>query len=86
MTHAAKTHSALAEVEALQELRAQVASVLEKIDTVAAKELERQQLLHAELVRANAVALLRKIAKQHRTSDTDRKAADALASQLERVA
>jgi hypothetical protein len=76
MTHAAKTHDLL---DLIQETR-------DRLDTVLAIEHERQQKMHAELVTKNAVALMRKIARQSRVSDTDRKAAESLASQLERVA
>lgn len=47
---------------------------------------EAQKALHTELVQANAVALLRKIARQSRVSDADRRAAESLAAQLGRVA
>lgn len=76
MTHAAKSHDA---IEILQDMRDRLNLVLEA-------EEARRQTLHAEIVKANAIALLRKIAKQHRTSDSDRKAAEALAEQLGRVA
>lgn len=85
-SHASKSHTALAELERLQELRDQVATVLQKLDAVTAQEVQRQKLLHAELVKTNAVGFLRKIARQYRTSDTDRKAAETLANQLDEVA
>jgi hypothetical protein len=76
MTHAAKTHDLL---DLIQETR-------DRLDSVLAIEHERQQKMHAELVMANSIALMRKIARQSRVSDTDRKAAESLAQQLEQVA
>ena len=76
MTHAAKTHDLL---DIIQEMR-------DRMDSVLAIEHEKQRELHAQLVTRNAIALMRKIARQSRVSDTDRKAAEALAQQLEQVA
>jgi len=76
MTHAAKTHDLL---DIIQEMR-------DRMDSVLAIEHEKQRELHAQLVTKNAIALMRKIARQSRVSDTDRKAAEALAKQLEQVA
>ena len=76
MTHAAKTHDLL---DIIQEMR-------DRMDSVLAIEHEKQKQLHAELVTKNAIALMRKIARQSRVSDTDRKAAESLAKQLEDVA
>jgi hypothetical protein len=76
MTHAAKTHDLL---DIIQEMR-------DRMDSVLAIEHEKQRELHAQLVTRNAIALMRKIARQSRVSDTDRKAAEALAKQLENVA
>jgi hypothetical protein len=75
-THASKTHDLL---DIIQETR-------DRLDTVLAIEHEKQKQLHAELVTKNAIALMRKISRQSRVSDTDRKAAEALAQQLENVA
>jgi hypothetical protein len=58
----------------------------DRLDSVLAEEHEKQRVLHAELVMANSIALMRKIARQSRVSDTDRKAAESLAQQLENVA
>lgn len=86
MTHAARSHKALEEIDDLHALRCHLADALEKIDAVAAREAETARRLNAELVMANSIALMRKIARQSRVSDTDRKAAESLADQLERVA
>jgi hypothetical protein len=58
----------------------------DRMDSVLAEEHEKQRALNAELVMANSIALMRKIARQSRVSDTDRKAAESLAQQLEQVA
>jgi hypothetical protein len=66
-------------LDLIQEMR-------DRMDSVLAEEHEKQRALHAELVMANSIALMRKIARQSRVSDTDRKAAESLAQQLEQVA
>jgi hypothetical protein len=76
MTHAAHSHAAF---ELLQDMRDRLNAVLEI-------EEQKQNELHQKIVLNNAIALLRKIAKQSRCSELDRKAAETLAEQLGRVA
>ncbi len=76
MTHAAITHDFFERATKLRD----------ELEAMIKAQEEAQKALHAELVQANAVALLRKIARQSRVSDADRRAAEALASQLGRVA
>jgi hypothetical protein len=75
-THAAKTHDIL---ELMTRMR-------DQIDDLLAKDAEAQKRLHAEVVRANAVALMKKVASQSRCSESDRQALKAVAEQLGRVA
>lgn len=79
MTHAAHSHQALDAIEMLMEMR-------ENIDRVIAQSEEKQKKLHEAVVLANAVALLKKISRQSRTSESDRQAAKAIAEQLSRGA
>jgi hypothetical protein len=76
MTFIAKSAEAF---ELLQDMR-------DRLDAVLEAEKQRQNELHQKLVLNNAIALLCKIAKQSRCSDTDRKAAEILAIQLREVA
>lgn len=76
MTHAAKSHDA---IERLIEMR-------ESLDAIIEASQEREKKLHEALVMANAVALLQKISRQSRTSESDRQAAKAIAEQLQRGA
>lgn len=76
MTHAARTHDIL---DAIAEAR-------NKLDQIIAEEKAREAVMHAEMVRANAIALLAKISRQSRCSESDREAARTLADQLKRVA
>lgn len=71
-THASHSHDA---IERLIEMR-------ERLDEIIQASQEREKKLHEALVMANAVALLQKISRQSRTSESDRQAAKALAEQL----
>lgn len=71
-THASHSHDA---IERLIEMR-------ENLDAIIQASQEREKKLHEALVMANAVALLQKLSRQSRTSESDRQAAKALAEQL----
>ena len=75
-THASITHDFFEKATRLRD----------DLEALIKSQEEAQKALHAELVQANAVALLRKIARQSRISDADRRAAEALAEQLGQVA
>lgn len=76
MTHAAHSHDA---IERLMQIR-------DHLDQVISEERQREAKLSEAVIMANAIALLRKISAQSRCSDSDRKAARALAAQLGEVA
>lgn len=76
MTHAAHSHDA---IERLIEIR-------ENLDRIIEASAEREKKLSEAIVMANAVALLKKISRQSRTSESDRQAAKAIAEQLARSA
>jgi hypothetical protein len=75
-THAAISH----------DLLEKIADVMGQLDDLLAKDAEAQKRLHAEVVRANAVALMKKVASQSRCSESDRQALKAVAEQLGKVA
>ncbi len=79
MTHAAHSHQALETIEMLMDIR-------DNIDRIIEQSEEKQRKLHEAIVLQNAVALLKKISRQSRTSESDRQAAKALADQLARGA
>ena len=79
MTHAAHSHDALDAIDQMRELR-------DRIDNFLAIQDAKEQKTHEALVLANAVALLTKISRQSRTSDSDRQAAKTIAEQLKRGA